>query len=161
MASNNSDGKLSWDDFREMIQVLLPMNLEDQITLFLQAYVPSDLIGEEIDKFKFTIQDVLKISETCLAPNFKITNDEFFSMLCVNYTKMICRIVGMDFNEDPNKPPQKISLRRLKKNLCKAEGYEKDMLTLLYGLTGILELTEKTKFKPQGAEYELRNLSKL
>ena len=58
MESNNSDGKLSWDDFREMIQVLLPMNLEDQITLFLQSYVPVDLVGEEIDKFKFTIQDV-------------------------------------------------------------------------------------------------------
>ena len=58
MESNNSDGKLSWDDFREMIQVLLPMNLEDQITLFLQSYVPANLVGEEIDKFKFTIQDV-------------------------------------------------------------------------------------------------------
>ena len=98
MASNNSDGKLSWDDFREMITVLLPMNLEDQITLFLQSYVPADLVGEEIDKFKFSIQDVLRLTESCLAPNFKITNDDFFEMLCVNYTKMICRIVGMDFN---------------------------------------------------------------
>lgn len=83
-----------------------------------------------------------------MAPNFKKTDDEFFEVLCINYTKMICRIVGMTFEEDPSKPQQKISLRRLKKNLCKAEGYERDMLTLLYGLTGILELAEKTKFRP-------------
>ena len=104
METNNSDGKLSWDDFREMIQVLLPMNLEDQITLFLQSYVPPDLIGEEIDKFKFSIEDVLKITQSCLAPNFKTKDDEFFKVLCINYTKMICRIVGMNFDQDPNKP---------------------------------------------------------
>ena len=43
MRLNSSDGKgqLSWDDFRTMLLDLLPMTLEDQITLFLKSYVPN------------------------------------------------------------------------------------------------------------------------
>lgn len=46
MRLNSSDGKgqLSWDDFRTMLLDLMPMTLEDQITLFLKAYVPKTVL---------------------------------------------------------------------------------------------------------------------
>ena len=143
MRLSTSKAEISWDDFRQMLQVLLPTNLEDQITLFLRAYVPSTLHGEEIDKYKFTKDDILKLSKYCLEPLFKETGDRFFEELYTNYAMIICRIIGMDTDEGSK---QQISLRRLKKNICKAEGYERDMLTLLYGSTGIMQLESKTNF---------------
>ena len=47
------NGKLSWEDFHNMIATLIPMNLEDQLTLFLKAYVPVSTPAHEIDRFKF------------------------------------------------------------------------------------------------------------
>ena len=69
-----------------------------------------------------------------------MTNDEFFHMLYTNYAKIIYKIIGLEWNQDPKKKEKKISLRRLKNSICKAEGYERDMLTLMYGTTGIMEL---------------------
>ena len=43
-------------------------------------------------------------------------------------------------------PEKKISLLKLKKYICQADGYERDMLALLYGTTGIMELENKTDF---------------
>lgn len=52
MASNGANS-LSWGDFRQLIRKLVPVSLEDQITLFLRAYVPKDLPQEQVDKYKF------------------------------------------------------------------------------------------------------------
>ena len=54
---------------------------------------------------------------------FLVTNDEFFESLTQNYAKIIYKIIGFDWNTDPGKEEKKISLRRLKKYVCKAEGY--------------------------------------
>ena len=118
----------------------MPINLEEQITLFLRAYVPKHLKGEQIDKHKFGKEDILKIARDCLEPLFQVTNDDFFHMLYTNYAKIIYKIIGLEWNQDPVKKEKKISLRRLKNSICKAEGYERDMLTLMYGTTGIMEL---------------------
>lgn len=77
---------------------------------------------------------------------FKVTNDKFFAELSQNYAQIIYKIVGMDWNIDESKPEKKLSLRRLKKIICKADGYERDMLALMYGATGIMSLDEKTQF---------------
>ena len=39
-----------------------------------------------------------------------------------------------------------ISLKKLKKHICQADGYERDLLLLLYGSTGIFRLDRKTEF---------------
>lgn len=67
--------------------------------------------------------------------------------------------MGVEWNQDPNVPEKKLSLRRLKKIICKAEGYERDMLALLYGSTGIMSLDEKTQFLTKGGKIELKDIS--
>ena len=81
-----------------MISTLVPINLEDQITLFLQAYVPRHLNGEQIENYKFGKEDILKISKECLEPLFQVTNDEFFHMLYINYARIIYKIIGLEWN---------------------------------------------------------------
>ena len=44
--ASKGNGSLDWTDFRQMITKLVPLNLEDQITLFLRAYVPKNLMGD-------------------------------------------------------------------------------------------------------------------
>ena len=40
----------------------------------------------------------------------------------------------------------KIPLKKMKKSICKAEGYEKDMLALLYGAVGMFSFDEERDF---------------
>lgn len=65
----------------------------------------------------------------------------------------------MEWNIDGSKPEKKLSLRRLKKIICKADGYERDMLALMYGATGIMNLDEKTQFLQDGGKITLEDLS--
>lgn len=88
-----------------------------------------------------------------------MTDDKFFEELYINYAMIIMKIMKMDWNADPDQPEQKISLKRLKKNICKAEGYERDMLALLYGSTGIINLESKTRFLEQGGKIQLKDVS--
>ena len=39
--------------------------------------------------------------------------------------------------------------------ICRAEGYEKDMLTLLYGFTGLNSLDDKTEFLQQSSSLDV------
>ena len=149
-------GQISWDDFRHMITTLVPIDLEKQITLFLRAYVPANLKDNEIDSHKFGKEDILRIAKDCLEPLFQVTDDDFFYMLYTNYAKIIHKIVGLEWNQDPAQKEQKMSLRRLKNSICKAEGYEKDMLTLMYGHTGIMELlVDKIHHGEEGGKIQL------
>lgn len=141
--ASKGDESLDWTNFRQMIAKLVPLNLEDQITLFLRAYVPKLLKGEDIDNYLFGKEDILTIAKECLEPLFQVTDDDFFLMLYTNYAKIIYKIIGLEWNQDPAKEEKKISLRRLKNSICKADGYERDMLTLMYGTTGIMELLEE------------------
>ena len=97
----------------------------------------------------FGKEDILNICKQCLEPMFKVTDDKFFDMLYTNYAMIIYKIIDLPWEQDPTKEEQKISLRRLKKNICQAEGYEKDMLALVYGSTGIMNLDTKTQFIEQ------------
>mmetsp|Transcript_19223 Transcript_19223/g.26041 ORF Transcript_19223/g.26041 Transcript_19223/m.26041 type:complete len:110 (-) Transcript_19223:1144-1473(-) len=54
---------------------------------------------------------------------------------------------------------QTISLKRLKKLICEAEGYKRNMLALLYGSTGIMRLEDKTEFIGQGEKIKLHDIS--
>ena len=85
-----------------MISTLLPMNLEDQITLFLRSYVPKHLIGDQIDKFKFNKNDIVTLCKSCLEPLFKVTDDKFFEELYLNYAMIIMKIMKMDWNAAPD-----------------------------------------------------------
>ena len=88
---------------------------------------------------------------------FLVTDDEFFESLTQNYAQIIYKIIGIDWNTDPGKEEKKISLRRLKKYVCKAEGYERDILALIYGSTGVMSLGAKTEYI--GGKIELRDVS--
>ena len=79
-------------------------------------------------------------------------------MLYANYAKFIYRIIGLEWSNDPAKQA-KISLRKLKVNICKAEGYERDMISLMYGTVGILDLDKKTEIKNGGRKIRLRDMS--
>ena len=75
-----------------------------------------------------------------------MTDDDFFHMLYENYAQIVYNIIGLEWDQDPEKEETKITLSDLKKCICLAEGYERDMLTLLYGFTGLTSLDEKTEF---------------
>ena len=90
--------KLCWEEFYQMITTLLPTNLEDRLRLFLRSYVPKNLAGKKVDKFKFGKEDILKIAIDCLKPMFKVTNDDFFQMLTTNYAQIIYKIIGLEWN---------------------------------------------------------------
>ena len=70
MRLSTKDGTLGWEEFTEMVNTLLPRNLEEKITFTLQAYVPSDLIGEQVENYMFGKKDILNISRSCLEPLF-------------------------------------------------------------------------------------------
>ena len=55
MKKHSTDGKggISWKNFRILLLDLLPMTLEDQITLFLKAYVPEHIKEENTEKYRF------------------------------------------------------------------------------------------------------------
>lgn len=89
---------------------------------------------------------------------FKVTDDDFFEQLYINYAKIIYKIIGFPFDLEPGKEERKISLKKLKKNICKAEGYERDILALIYGSIGIMSLDSKTQFMQQG-KIQLQDLS--
>lgn len=78
MRLSSINGKLSWEEFQSMITTLMPMNLVDQLTLFLRSFVPEGTPTDQIDKFKFGKKEILDISKSCLEPLFKVTDDEFF-----------------------------------------------------------------------------------
>ena len=85
MSLSSGNGKLSWEEFHSMITTLMPSNIEDQLTLFLKAYVPEGIPAERMEDFKFGKKEIIEISRTCLEPLFKVTDDEFFHMLYINY----------------------------------------------------------------------------
>ena len=58
-------------------------------------------------------------------------------MLYINYAQIVYNIIGLEWDQDPKKEEKKISLRRLRKCICRADGYEKDMLALMFGSTGL------------------------
>lgn len=63
-----------------------------------------------------------------------------------NYAQIVYNIIGLDWNQEPGQPEKKISLKKLRNCICQAQGFEKDMLTLLYGTTGLTTLDSKTQF---------------
>ena len=117
--------------------------------------MPEDLPAHLVETFEFGKKEILDISRSCLEPLFKVTDDEFFHMLYENYAQIVYNIIGLEWDQDPEKEEKKITLRDLKKCICLAEGYERDMLTLLYGFTGLTSLDEKTEFQQQSATLDL------
>ena len=154
MKVQSSDGKIGWDEFRTLLFTVMPNSLEGQITLFLRSYVPQEVQKSDIDNYCFSKADILKICKDCLEPMFKVTDDEFFTQLYTNYADILFKILGMQENTE-----DKISLRRLKKLICQADGYDRDMLALLYGVTGIMRLDENTEYEELGTKIELHDVS--
>ena len=90
---------------------------------------------------------------------FRVKDDEFFMTLSTNYAQTIWKIIGLEWDQkDPTEPEKKISLHKLKMFICKAEGYEKDMLALLYGTTGIMDLDTKTNYVTKANLKEVSDL---
>ena len=98
MRLSTGNGKLSWEEFHSMITTLMPSNIEDQLTLFLKAYVPEGIPVDRVEDFKFGKKEILEISRTCLAPLFKVTDDDFFQMLYINYAQLVYSIIGLDWD---------------------------------------------------------------
>jgi hypothetical protein len=69
------------------------------------------------------------------------------TILKSNYAKMIYKLVGADWSDDPNLA-DKIPIRRIKKSIAKADDFEKEILALLYGAVGVM--TTKGTAEEQG-----------
>ena len=53
---------------------------------------------DRVEDFKFGKKEILEISRTCLAPLFKVTDDDFFQMLYINYAQLVYSIIGLDWD---------------------------------------------------------------
>ena len=148
----STDGKVSWDEFRSLLETLMPNTVEGQITLFLKSYVPKEIGKDEIESYRFTKADIIKISRDCLEPMFEVTDDDFFTQLYENYALTLFQILGMREDADDT-----ISLRKLKKLIYQAEGFDHNMLALLYGVTGIMNFDETTQYNELGTRIRLND----
>ena len=56
---SSKDGKISWEEFRDLLTTIMPNNLEGKITLFLRSYVPKEVNRAEVDNYRFSKQDIM------------------------------------------------------------------------------------------------------
>ena len=119
----------------------MPTNLENKLDLFLKAFVPKDVPFDKKDSYEYSQEDILKIIDSTLEPLFANNNDEFMKILKINYAKMIYKLVGIEWSDDPAKQ-QRVPIKKIKKSIGKADDFERDILALLYGPVGIMATDE-------------------
>ena len=73
----------------------------------------------------------------------------FFKEISENYAKIIYTILGLRWSDDP-KEQVPVPLKRLKKTICEADGYEREMLSLLYGAVGVMSLDHRSDVIQEG-----------
>ena len=60
----------------------------------------------------------MKIIESTLEPLFANNNDEFMKILKINYVKMIYKLVGIEWSDDPAKQ-QRVPIKKIKKRVSR------------------------------------------
>ena len=113
--------------------------------LFLSSFVPKDYEGRPQD-YEFSQDEILGCCRSCLAVLFREHNDVFFHEITENYAKIIYQILNLKWSDDPSKQTS-VPLRKLKKTICEADGYERDMLSLLYGSVGLMSLNDRQELQ--------------
>lgn len=141
---HNGPGKIDWATFADLARQLIPSSLEDKLDLFLTSYVPKEHLAEApAGAYEFSQDEILALCRSCLGLLFKEQNDLFFTEMSESYAKIIYYILGAKWSDDP-KSQVSIPLTRLKKTICEADGYEREMLSLLYGAVGVMSLDHRS-----------------
>ena len=145
---HNDPNKIGWDRFCELISVVIPSSLEDKMDLFLCSFVPKNYEGRPQD-YEFSQDEILGCCRSCLAVLFREHHDVFFHEITENYAKIIYQILKLKWSDDPAEQ-MSVPLKRLKKTICEADGYERDMLSLLYGAVGLMSLNHRGEVLQEG-----------
>ena len=148
--SQSEPDKIDWATFADLIAQVIPSSLEDKLDLFLTSYVPKEHLAEApAGEYAFSQDEILLTCRSCLGILFREHNDLFFNEISESYAKIIYYIVGAKWSDDPKKQVT-IPLTRLKQTICAADGYEREMLSLLYGAVGAMSLDHRADVIQEG-----------
>lgn len=117
---------------------LIPKDMENKMNFFLRAIAPIKLTNIEYEHYEFTKEDIIALCRSALFIMFK-QEDEYFNELTTNFAKYIYQLLGINWSDQ-----MKIPLRMLQECFKKANQYDHQLLSLLYGSVGLISLESRS-----------------